>query len=273
MTEQFVKREGRIERTKGFGMKIIPGIVSVTFRNMAPDDLVRLAQQANLKAVEWGGDRHVPHGDVARAEQIRRMTEDAGLAVAAYGSYYRVGCDGKGSPGFGPVLETAVALGAPAVRVWAGDKPSSRAGDSWWDLVITETRRIAELAGQAGLSIAFEYHGNTLNDTIDGARRLFRGIERDNVFSYWQSDPALSVRERLRGLKLLRRRLSNVHVFYWFEGARRPLADGEEEWNQYLHVVAETERDHFALLEFVQDDLPPYLIRDAATLISMIKGL
>ena len=43
---------------------------------------------------------------------------EAGLAIAAYGSYYRVEHDDPAP--FEPVLATAVELGAPTVRVWAG---------------------------------------------------------------------------------------------------------------------------------------------------------
>jgi sugar phosphate isomerase/epimerase len=238
---------------------------------MRPKDIITLVKQAQVDAIEWGGDVHVPHGDVAKAKEVARMTHDAGLKVAAYGSYYRVGCEGRGSPPFQDVLDTAVALEAETIRVWAGDRGSKSAHDSWWNLVVRETRRIAELAQQAGLSISFEFHGNTLNDNADGARRLFRSVEHDNVFSYWQPDINLSIAGRYRGLKQLRRRLSNIHVFNWLEGDRKPLGDATDEWQQYFWLVTETGRDHYALLEFVQDNMPPYFLRDAESLITILK--
>src|SRR4051812_49693737 len=101
------------------------GLVSVTFRALGPQQVVELVRQANLDAIEWGGDIHVPHGDTARAREVRTMTLDAGLAVAAYGSYYRAAVsDADGLP-FARVLETAVALEAPTIRVWAGNKASA----------------------------------------------------------------------------------------------------------------------------------------------------
>ena len=249
---------------------IIPGLVSVTFKTLPPSEIINLVQQADVRAIEWGGDRHVPHGDVKTAQEVRAMTEEAGLLVAAYGSYYRVGCEGGKSPEFGPVLDTAVALGAPTIRVWAGDHSSYEARDSYWRKIERETRRVADLAQEAGITISFEFHGNTLNDNVDGARRLFRSVDHDNIRSYWQPDPKVNVGERLNSLKLLRRRLSNIHVFHWFEGARRPLADGEEEWRRYLRIASDTGRDHYALMEFVQEDMPTYFIRDAMVLHGII---
>jgi len=67
-----------------------------------------------MRAIEWGGDVHVPTGDLAGAREVAARCGDAGIAVEAYGSYFRA------SGEFGPVLETAVALGAPRVRVRAG---------------------------------------------------------------------------------------------------------------------------------------------------------
>ena len=70
---------------------LIPGLVSITFRSLSPQDVIQLVKDAKLRAIEWGGDIHVPHGDLKQAKQVCAQTEEAGLQVAAYGSYYRVG--------------------------------------------------------------------------------------------------------------------------------------------------------------------------------------
>ena len=67
------------------------GLVSASFRALAPGEIVDLVAQAGLAGIEWGGDVHVPHGDVACAREVYRRTVDAGLTVCSYGSYYRAG--------------------------------------------------------------------------------------------------------------------------------------------------------------------------------------
>ena len=42
------------------------GLVSVTFRDKTPAEIVSEVKKAGLDAIEWGGDVHVPHGDVKR---------------------------------------------------------------------------------------------------------------------------------------------------------------------------------------------------------------
>ena len=63
--------------------------------------------------------------------------------------------------------------------------------------------------------------------------------------------------------------LEHLHVFHWHlqTGERRPLAEGEDLWRDYLAQAAHPERTRYALLEFVQDDAPEAFLRDAATLL------
>ncbi len=103
-------------------MTLSPGLVSVTFRQLSVQDIVNLTARAGLDAIEWGGDVHVPHGDLNAARAARIATEHAGLRVAAYGSYYRAGHADTGP--FEDVLASAVELGAPCIRIWAGRQGS-----------------------------------------------------------------------------------------------------------------------------------------------------
>ncbi len=244
------------------------GLVSITFRQLTPQAIVALVAEAGLDAVEWGGDVHAPHGDVAQARLIRRMTEDAGLTVAAYGSYYRVG-HGESVP-FEAVLESAVALGAPVIRVWAGKLSSAQADDAYWTRVIDDSRAIGDLAQQAGLVVAYEYHGNTLTDTVASALRLLETVAHPNVKTYWQPPDGASLDENLAGLKAILPWLINVHVFSWRDAdgqrERTRLSAQADAWTQYLAQVAATGRDHYALIEFVKDDEPKNFLKDAETL-------
>src|SRR4051812_3410864 len=137
------------------------GLVSITFRALPPERVVELVRQAKLDAIEWGGDVHVPHGDVARAREVRTMTLDAGLAVAAYGSYYRAAVSESDGPPFARVLESAVQLAAPTIRVWAGNRASADASADDRQRVADDLRRIADLAAAANVTVSLEYHANT----------------------------------------------------------------------------------------------------------------
>ena len=144
---------------------IYSGACSVTFRQLKPEEIVDLVVRAGLDVIEWGGDVHVPHGDVHRARQVQQMTADAGIRVASYGSYYTLAGGEKEEPDFSRVLETAVALGAPMIRVWAGDKGSANTDETYRQLVVDETCRIADLAATEDIAISYEFHSGTLTDS------------------------------------------------------------------------------------------------------------
>jgi len=249
------------------------GLVSITFRQLSPAEIVDLVAEAGLEGIEWGGDIHVPHGDLERAREVRAMTVASGLAVAAYGSYYRVGRE-EDVP-FADVLETAGELGAHTLRVWAGNRGSADADQEYRERIVSESRRIADLAAKAGIQVTCEFHGGGLTDTNEAAERFYREVARDNMRAYWQPNAA-DVETNIEGLNAMLPWLANIHAFNWTWGEadirRLPLSDAEEEWKRYLRVAASTGREHFVMLEYVKDDSAEAFLEDAATLKSWIEG-
>lgn len=237
---------------------MIPGLVSVTFRQLAPEEIIRLVVEAGLRAIEWGGDVHVPTASVAGT--VRRWCADAGIAVEAYGSYYRASGD------FGPVLETAVALGAPRIRVWAGERGSATEDRA---AVVDGLRRAVDAAAGAGIEVAAEYHANTLTDTLDSALRLLREVP--GLRPYWQPPIGSSVADALEAVPALQP--VAAHVFSWDDGgARLPLAARPELWRPVLAALGSLPGTRHVLLEFVRDDDPRVFVQDAAVLREWLGG-
>lgn len=245
---------------------IKPGLVSITFRQLSPTQIIDLVGQAQLAGIEWGGDVHVPHGDLSTAKAVGQQTRDAGLAVAAYGSYYRVGHTETGP--FEAVLAAAVALEAPTIRVWAGRQGTAAADEAYWQAIIDDSRYIAELAAAEGITIAYEFHANTLTDTNESTRTLLERVAHPNVRSYWQPPRYSALADNLAGIAIVEPWLDNVHLFQWHQesGERQPLAAGTAAWQQYLQKIREIDGERFALMEFVVDDEPARFLEDAATL-------
>jgi 3-dehydroshikimate dehydratase len=244
---------------------ISPGLTSVTFRKLAVPEIVALAGQARLKGIEWGGDVHVPHGDLAAARSAKAQTIDAGLAVSSYGSYFRAG---DGDTSYEPVLETARALGAPVIRVWAGRKGSDAADAAYRAAVVKDLQRIGELSASAGIRVACEYHGGSLTDSTDATMKLMAAVGHPNVGMYWQPKPELGVEYGLKGIVALAPHLVNVHVFHWTQDGRQPLADGASDWALYLEAIKATGREHWLLLEFTRGDAPVNFLADARALMN-----
>jgi len=242
------------------------GLVSVTFRKIIAEQVIAHVQQAGLQAIEWGGDIHVPHGDLQVAENVGNATRAAGLAVASYGSYYRLG-DSEDLK-FETVADTAVSLGAPVIRVWAGRKASADADATYWNAVIDDALRCADIAASRGLLIAYEYHPNTLTDTLETTLRLLDVTQHPAIRTLWQPIPGASVEENLRDIRALVPRLQHVHAFYWLPDFhnRRSMAEGHADWVQYIRVIRQAGKECPVLLEFVSDDDPSVLPGEATAL-------
>ncbi|HHV44007.1 MAG TPA: sugar phosphate isomerase/epimerase [Firmicutes bacterium] len=245
------------------------GLVSITFRKLTPRQIVELVQRAGLEGIEWGGDVHVPHGDLETAKSVRQLTQDAGLYTAAYGSYYRLG---EPEPDFSAVLKTAKVLGAPTIRVWGGVRPSEKVDEEYYQRIVEDARRIARMAQTEGIVVALEFHGGTITDTNETTLRFLADVAEPNLKSYWQPAVDVSVEYRIAGLKELLPYLVNVHTFYWEpRHTRRALAEGETVWKQYLEVIKTSGKEHWLLVEFVRDDEPEAFMEDAKTLLNWLR--
>ena len=251
---------------------IRPGLCSVTFRALEVPTVVRLAAEAGLERIEWAGDVHVPPGDLAAARRARELTEQAGLSAASYGSYLRFeGTEEEVRAEGAAVLAAARALGAPRIRVWATRVPSTEASS---EQRTEAARRIAEFADRAaehGIEVGLEFHRGTLTDTVDSTLQLLEDVAHPNLTTYWQPNVGLDAEEALKTLRAVRSYVSTIHVFSWWPRTERlPLSERSELWRGVFAELAESGRDHDVLLEFVPDDAPEVLAREAATLRQLI---
>ncbi len=245
---------------------ISPGLCSVTLRDLDPAGVIDVVRRAGLSCVEWGGDVHVPPGDLAAASDVRARSEDAGVAIASYGSYFRAGVHDLLDAN--AILDTAAALGAPRVRIWAGDVDSADASAAQWTSIVASVAGVAEAAAAAGLSVGLEFHRGTLTDTAGSTARLLRELP-ETVSTYWQPPVGLTDDEALAGLDEVRGRVSTLHVFSWSPtGKRLPLRHRETLWHR---VFSHINGAHDGLLEFVPDDDPDGVVRDARTLIGLVR--
>ncbi|MEM1013923.1 MAG: TIM barrel protein [Planctomycetota bacterium] len=245
-----------------------PGLVSVTFRRLEPHPVIELAAEAELEAIEWGGDVHVPHGDVAVAREVGQLTREAGLRISAYGSYYRLGHEADDDvPDLSAVLDSAEALETSVVRVWAGRQDGRDADDAYFDRVAEDGRRACDAASERGIAVHAEWHGGTVTDCAASASRLAEAVP-DLVFD-WQPSRNVDVETRLAELRSIER-LGRVHVFHWLDtpdGAdRRPLEEGSSDWRRYLDELSNHDDDRDLLLEFVRGDDVEAFRNDARTL-------
>ena len=234
----------------------VPGLCSVTFRSLSADDVIEATVAAGLQAIEWGGDVHLAPGDVARATTLARRCADAGVRCPSYGSYVAAGGAARDMDA---ALDTADALGARTVRVWA---PLGVTPDAVGELAVA--------AGARGLTTSLEFHPGTSTETAASTLALLAAVDSEHLYTYWQPVAGAPPARSLAEYRAIEHACSHVHVFWWTQdGTRRPLSEGGELWAGVLGSPSTAVRwrePRVAYLEFVADDDTAVLARDAATL-------
>jgi 3-dehydroshikimate dehydratase len=245
------------------------GLCSVTFRQHDAATVIDIAARAQLSVIEWGGDLHVPPGKPDLARDVHRLTVDRGLRCCSYGSYFNA----VDPPDFAAVLDTALLLHAPTVRIWAGHGASDNTSPARRARTVDQLRSAADLAQSAGLRLGIEWHSHTLTDTARSAQQLIREIDHPAVGLYWQPQFEWPMDECTQSLRDAAPQLVNLHVFHWLSDyTRRPLSEGEPHWPAWLALARTRAAPVHALLEFVANDSPDQLYEDARTLHRWIRA-
>lgn len=245
------------------------GLVSISFRSLEPVEIADMVSKAGLDAIEWGGDIHVPHGDIKKAQEAKVLCDDRGITCPSYGSYYKIGEYKEPEKVFKDVLDCAEILGSKIIRVWAGVIPSLESNDSHFRRIADELKRLCNWASLRDIGVALEFHANTLTDTADGTKKLLEYVNEGNLTTYWQPPVDRSPEDNLNDIEKLNGKISNIHVFTWKGRERLELMKGYQDWVRYLGKIGDN-ADRHCLLEFVMNDSPGIFLKDAVTLKTLV---
>lgn len=246
------------------------GLCSVSFRKLTVEEIVAAVKESGLDGIEWGGDIHVPHGDVEKAKYVAKLMADAGLETLSYGTYYYPG--DHAVEDFRGVIDCALALGTKIIRVWAGSKTLTEVSDEYRAKIVADTKALCEMAKPYGLTVAYEYHGWTLTETLESAELALQEVAEENMRTYWQPSIFKNAEENIHALQTLLPNVCNLHMFHWdAEYTRYALADGRDVVKQYLDLAKTNPNIYGVMLEFIKDDDIEQMKADAAVLNELAK--
>ncbi len=247
---------------------LIPGLVSVTFRKYDKFTVSKLAADSGLFEIEWGGDVHVPPSDKNAIDNAIYSSSVNKIKISSYGSYYRSGDDMKEMQSN---IETAHALGAKYIRIWAGNKGSAEVDDAERSKTVNNIIKTCDFAKQYSITVCPEFHIDTLTDDYNSALKLVDEVGRENFKLYWQPNQFRDEEYNLKSCKAILPFMTNVHVFHWIRGDMYPLQNGKEIWKKYFDIISSDNIDHSVQMEFVCDGSAEQFKKDAKIFLELIK--
>ena len=243
------------------------GLVSISFRQLSPDEIIRYSVEAGLHGIEWGSDVHAPCEEIAKLKNIANTQKAAGLVCSSYGTYFRLGVDAPET--ILKYIEAAKLLGTDILRLWCGNKGYAEYTESEKEALFEDCRKVAEYAATAGVTLGMECHNNTITDCKEGAIELLGAVPSPSFGMYWQPNQLHSVAENEAYARAIADRTSQIHTFHWKKHEKFPLEEGREEWKHYLSAFPSSH--HWLLLEFMPDGNPASLRREAESLLRLAK--
>lgn len=249
---------------------LISGLLSVSFRALTPQKIIELAVENKLESIEWGSDIHLPPNQMDKVLEIQKMMCDKNLITSSYGSYYRFG--EENAVEFERYLEVAKVMKAPTIRVWAGSKASNIVTQIEKNQLYEHAVKGCELAKKYDMTVTFEFHSNTLTDSLESLFELKNAINSPVFRSGWQPSIGKTTEQRVEELRAVLPFLGTVHVFHWHpEFERLSLEEGESSWLKYFAILKSTKLTYPVSLEFLKDDSIEQLKFDACTLKKLIQ--
>ena len=242
-----------------------PGLVSISFRSLTPEDILQNMVKAELFAVEWGSDVHAPAEDIPRLRKIAALQKQYGITCCSYGTYFKFGQNDVAE--LEQYFAAAKILGADILRLWCGTRSYLDYTASEKAELFAQCRKAAAMAEAHGMTLCMECHPKTFTDELQGALELMDAVNHPNFRMYWQPNQHKPEAEKVAYATAIAPYTTHLHVFQWQEKEKFPLETGKENWKTYLSAFS---GHHYLLLEFMPDNDPASLPREAETLRTII---
>ncbi|MBQ6823858.1 MAG: TIM barrel protein [Clostridia bacterium] len=242
-------------------MKHPLGLVSVSFREHTPEEILKAMKETPLTCIEWGSDVHCPP---QKAEEIAALQKQYGIECCSYGTYFRLGVTPMEE--LPQYIRAAKALGTDILRLWCGNKNSEDYSHAEKETLFALCRQAAETAEREGVLLCMECHIKTFTNRKEAALELMAAVDSPHFQMYWQPNQFHTEEENMEYAQAIAPYTKRIHIFNWKEKEKFPLAEGTETWQNYLTAF----ESQPLLLEFMPDGTIESLPAEAESLRKLI---
>lgn len=243
------------------------GLVSISFRELSAQEIIKSAKAAGLSCIEWGSDVHAPKENIEALKKIVELQARYGIECCSYGTYFRLGvtpmADLEGYIGAAKILGTDI------LRLWCGDKDSEEYSDEEREKLFSECKKAAKIAEKHKVKLCMECHNWTYTNTLKSSLELMHEVDSPNFRMYWQPNQFRTETENLCYAEKIAEYTEHIHVFNWNKNEKYPLKCAVDIWQEYLKKLGNNKA---LLLEFMPDNKIESLETEAAALREIVGG-
>lgn len=246
-------------------MRFRTGLVSISFRQHAPEEILSAMKAAGLSYVEWGSDVHAPANDIENLKRLVALGEKYGIICSSYGTYFKVGQ--HATEEILPYIHAAKVLGTNIVRIWCGSKDCELYTQEEKAALLADCKKLAEIAEQENIVLCLECHNWTYTNHLSGALELMETVNSENFRMYWQPNQWSSFEENMEYAQKIAKYTYVIHAFNWLEEKCFPLCEAVDTWKAYLSKFDSP----YVLLEHMPDDKLTSLCAEAKALQNIVE--
>lgn len=240
------------------------GLVSISFRDRTPREVLEAMKHTGLKYIEWGSDIHAP---AHKAAEVAALTKEYGMECCSYGTYFRLGTTPLEE--LEQYISAAQTLDTNILRLWCGSKNSEDYTAGERETLFEACKEAADIAKHRGVILCMECHNNTFTNRKEAAHLLMQSVNSRHFRMYWQPNQYRTEAENLEYAALLAPYTEHLHVFNWEGAEKYPLREAVVRWQKYLSCFP---GDPYCLLEFMPDNRIESLAEEARALKEIANG-
>ena len=243
------------------------GLVSVSFRDRSPADILAAMKDAGLTCIEWGSDVHAPCDNLENLQTLAALQAEYGITCCSYGTYFRfVENSIEELPRY---IAAAKILGTDILRLWCGRKRRCDMTDEELAAFVDLCRQAAAIAEEAGVILCMECHRKTFTEDPDQAVWLMSQVNSPHFRMYWQPFQWQTPAQNVENAKTIAPYAEHIHVFNWVNKEKLPLAEAVADWQNYLRAFS---GPRTLLLEFMPCGTIEELATEAVALRTITGG-
>ena len=204
-------------------------VFTVIMQEFSRSEVVKHLADLGFDGVEWrvreGGPHIEPAEIIEKADEIRKLTEDAGLELVSLATYFAPG----DLEDIKRVAEGAKKMGAPMFRLMPPWFDGSVNYVALCQRTVDELKQVEALCLESELKVLLEIHMRNIIPSASAAHRIVSNFDPKAVGIIY--DPGNMIYEGMErwllGLQLLGPYLAHMHV----KNAKWEVAQGEPDGN------------------------------------------